>query len=616
MPDSTANLHREDRDMKKISLMSGIFLLTFTVFELGAAFGGNFFVSPGGNGDGSSWDSPLGGIQQALDDSSAGDKIHVKEGTYNETIVMKEWVDLYGGYSSALTGTDISSRYPAICVTSISAAGASTSGPVVTGANNARIDGFTFTCGQADNGGGMLNYLSSPTVVNCVFSGNTAIYGGGMCNYYGSPTISNCTFSGNTASDWGGGIENFSSSPTITNCTFSSNTASGPVHGFGGGMFNFFSSPTVTSCIFWGDSSNDAAEISDYYSTPTVTYCDVEAGYGDPGDNNIDLDPLFVGGPGGTWTDDPAYNSSTFETTFTDDLASWTPGSLTGRLVNPNTLQDLHFVIVTNTNSTVVISGDATPLAGSGDIYELFDYHLQTGSPCIDEGTDEGGPGIDFEGDPRPQNCKYDMGVDEFSVTTDDSDEDGFFDQDDNCPCVLNPDQDDLDNDGVGDVCDNCPTILNADQADTDGDGIGNACDAQVQVDTIALKDLDNNIWTVNFAPGANIRYRVKFTVDGDPSELYKVFVTGKAFSLYKPDGTNREWIDKFDSPKWKRRKANGGETKKVVWDRILSIPNDATPGKKARVRFTLKIKRYDETTETWNLLGTYYGRKKFNIVQ
>jgi subtilisin family serine protease len=128
----------------------------------------------------------------------------------------------------------------------------------------------------------------------------------------------------------------------------------------------------------------------------------------------------------------------------------------------------------------------------------------------------------------------------------------------------------------------------------------------------IVLKDLDAGILTKDFSPGTNIRYRVKFSVNGDPNELYKVVVTGVAFSLYKPEGV-REWTDKFDNPRRKGRKLYGGETKIITWDR--QIPSYATPGQEARVRFTLKLKEYDEVSETWNLLETYKWRKNFNIV-
>ena len=86
-----------------------------------------------------------------------------------------------------------------------------------------------------DDGGGMWNAASSPTVSLCTFNGNTAGYGGGMGNTGSAPTVSQCTFSGNTAGQYGGGLCNFSSSsPSLTNCVFAGNTAAF----YGGGMYN------------------------------------------------------------------------------------------------------------------------------------------------------------------------------------------------------------------------------------------------------------------------------------------------------------------------------------------------------------------------------------------
>ena len=70
-----------------------------------------------------------------------------------------------------------------------------------------------------------------------------------------------------------------------------------------------------------------------------------------------------------------------------------------------------------------------------------------------------------------------------------DSDGDGYFDFNDNCPLVYNPNQLDSDGNGTGDFCsdldddglidleDNCPSSYNPDQTDADGDGIGDDCD-------------------------------------------------------------------------------------------------------------------------------------------
>lgn len=73
---------------------------------------------------------------------------------------------------------------------------------------------------------------------------------------------------------------------------------------------------------------------------------------------------------------------------------------------------------------------------------------------------------------------------------TDDKDNDGIFNDVDNCPLNPNTDQRDSDSDGAGDACDddddgdglldgldNCPLIVNPNQNDQDGDGVGDACE-------------------------------------------------------------------------------------------------------------------------------------------
>ena len=107
------------------------------------------------------------------------------------------------------------------------------------------------------------------------------------------------------------------------------------------------------------------------------------------------------------------------------------------------------------------------------------------------------------------------------TITAPDSDGDGTYDFQDNCPSVFNADQANLDNDAFGDACDsdidgdgtdnafdafpndstesadsdadnvgdntdNCVNDANADQANLDGDTLGDACDSDMDGDGIA----------------------------------------------------------------------------------------------------------------------------------
>ncbi len=124
-----------------------------------------------------------------------------------------------------------------------------------------------------------------------------------MYNYYSSPTVSNCIFSGNVATSDGGGIYYFDmSSSTVRNCTFSGNLAANS----GGGIFFNSSSPRVANSIFWGNAaSSEGNEIHTVYSAnPRFRYCDIagsggsgpdwNGSFGIDGGGNIDVDPLFA----------------------------------------------------------------------------------------------------------------------------------------------------------------------------------------------------------------------------------------------------------------------------------------------------------------------------------
>ena len=210
-------------------------------------------------------------------------------------------------------------------------------------------------------GGGMYNDSnSSPRLTNCMFTGNFADVGGGMFNYSSNPILINCIFSGNWADD-GGGIFNQYSSPVLVNCTFSGNNGEGAV----GGMYNYDnSSPTLINSILWGNSdsygTSESAQIYTESGEPNVSFsCVQDDNPNDvtiyPGIGNIDNDPAFECNP--------------------DD------------------------------------GGDGW---GVGDNDDFGDLHLQSGSPCIDVGDNNGVPPIvntDFEGNLRIFNDVVDMGA-------------------------------------------------------------------------------------------------------------------------------------------------------------------------------------------------------------
>ncbi len=104
-------------------------------------------------------------------------------------------------------------------------------------------------------------------------------------------------------------MDNWYSTPTLLNCTFSGNSAES-----GGGMYNdSYSTPTATNCILWDDSATTGAEVfnTDCTSTPAFGFCDITgcggsgAGWngsiGTDGGGNIAANPLFVNAAGGNF---------------------------------------------------------------------------------------------------------------------------------------------------------------------------------------------------------------------------------------------------------------------------------------------------------------------------
>ncbi len=195
------------------------------------------FVDAGncpGPGDGSELD-PYCSINTAILNAVDTDEILVAPGTYFENVILHGKAITLRSSDGPIV-TTIVALFPFSVVHCVNGEGPDTV-----------IEGFTITGGAATLGGGMINDGSSPTVINCRFTGNTATFGAGMHNRFGAnPTVIGCEFTDNQASGSGGGMYNTVSSPTVTNCTFERNTADS---GTGGGMSGGLDL-TISDCTF------------------------------------------------------------------------------------------------------------------------------------------------------------------------------------------------------------------------------------------------------------------------------------------------------------------------------------------------------------------------------
>jgi hypothetical protein len=306
-----------------------------------------YHVRTGGAGDGSSWALAGGDLQQAIEaiSTAGGGEVWVATGTYYPSswpnggspntrevhFALRNGVTVLGGFPDSgnpgITDRD-PAVFPTICSGDIGSIGVSSDNAyhvfyhpaAIT--STAMLDGVTITAGNASEsavngqGAGMYNFKTAPTLIRCVFLGNTAkfegggvyqsgggtsyehcifyqnnsgVAGGGVFNENSEPTFSHCVFTGNTA-PLGGAIRNFDQSISeILSCTFHNNTGSDS----GGGIHNETNSSTmVSNSILWGDAGGEVVDLTGCAST--VRYCIIQGGWTGAGNDNSILDPAFA----------------------------------------------------------------------------------------------------------------------------------------------------------------------------------------------------------------------------------------------------------------------------------------------------------------------------------
>ena len=228
-------------------------------------------------------------IQAAVDAASGGDVI----------VVMP------GMYTSAQDGHVVNTLGKSVWIRSLSGAAVTTINgqfsrrgiACFNGENkNTIIEGFTITnCEsvpfdydgdgnpdeywEAEIGGGIITKWSSPTIKNCIFTGNSATSaGGGGIFMTGNTTLIDCYFYSNYAGYGGGAMELYSGSPTIKNCVFEKNLVGGASYG---SIYNAYSSATFENCDIRNNSRGFYVTSSNSTQYPTITNSNLcgNAGY-------------------------------------------------------------------------------------------------------------------------------------------------------------------------------------------------------------------------------------------------------------------------------------------------------------------------------------------------
>ncbi len=383
-------------------------------------------------------------IQDAIDSATHGDTIIVARGIYRENVH-------FHGKNIVLIGSDPDSSI----VVETTIIDGSDSGTVVSfdGSETSAcvLSGFTIINGHGQKGGGIYGgepsqpgkigsrakirnniiiYNSAPTgsgggIANCdgviegnIISHNTAnsagggiwhsdgviqknivsfnssgYQGGGLCGCFG--TIQNNFVYGNSTAQLGGGINK----SLDTNSIIRNNTVIGNSSGNnGGGLCDC--NGIIEDCIIRQNTAPNGPQL---YASSEPSYSCIE-GWAGGGEGNISSDPQFVGTPydSGTWTADAAYDSSTYKSMVTDTGASWEVNSLRGMFLNPDTSIAVQYFILSNTDTTITVFGDLSDSVDAGDSYEMFDYHLQSFSACVDAGNMFVNAGEDdLDGNPR-----------------------------------------------------------------------------------------------------------------------------------------------------------------------------------------------------------------------
>jgi predicted outer membrane repeat protein len=327
---------------------------------------------------GTGWGDAFATIQKGIDVASDGDTVLVADGVYVDE----------GNRDLVFRGKIItlqSENGPAYSIIDCQGAGRALSAQYNTSAKDVIVRGFTIKNGVSNSGGGIYwGYTSANlTVEDCIFHNNS---NAAIRTYHlkidSFVTIRNCDFIGNEGAVYpmnGGNV-------VITGCVFDGNTATfraGVIRATGG------TKTDIKNCIFTGNISNhDAGAISFEMGIHRLTNC------------------IFAGNRAGE------RGGAIYTSHLLDDKGSLTIINCTFSNNEAHTggaiwLSSDSFPIITNSilwenTPNEIYGGGGVPTVTYSDIQGDFigegnidsdplfvgggDYHLKSGSPCIDAG--------------------------------------------------------------------------------------------------------------------------------------------------------------------------------------------------------------------------------------
>ena len=378
------------------------------MFSTLLVFAANVYVATNGDDTqtGTSWGTAKLSIQAAVDIASAGDTIFVAEGTYNQSVKLKDGIHIFGGYSTSTGERDYDIYYTIL-------EGIGLEKTLINQTSNftniTYVDGITLqNANHSSNGGAVVlksnGVLSHCTIRNCYTSGS----GGAVYNSKG--TVVNCLIelcesmgAGGAVHNLGGIVENTiirgckgnyaairnESNGIVRNCLLHNNEPSGSSWPNSGGIYNP-SGVVYNNTLVCNYGSQYAGIHSDNIAYNNLLWNNQsEEGFADPAN--------FVSGENTKNGSGNNAGDSYFEAeNFTVKLSADNMGSNGPRFVAPT-----NFV-------------GAPKNAAEVAAMRAANFAIMAGSAVIDKAKTNTDLQYDIDNNPRPVNGRADIGCYEY----------------------------------------------------------------------------------------------------------------------------------------------------------------------------------------------------------